>query len=345
MIMKKYFIALVILVGLGVFWWLLANRAQKNITQSSATNSQPAQEQSRPVETISQTLQKQQTQLQPATASKPSIPNNVMEEYFKKTEADPVYDWKRPINFWGRVVDESNEPITTVSVHFVWNDTNGTSEADTTSDGNGFFSLTDRKGKGLSVSIGKEGYYGTSSSRQSFEYANPANGLFTPDQMNPVVFHLRKKGLGVDLIVSQNGMSTFMKISPPANGSPVFLDFFAHQVGNSGQLKIEGWKEPKDHKTAQNNWGFRLTVPDGGLVEDTDDLSFEAPDIDYQSVWEWHFTDGAADWQGGINKKYYIKFSNPPRYGTINFNTSAFTPTVYLEYKINPDGSRNLEPK
>ena len=90
---------------------------------------------------------------------------------------------------------------------------------------------------------------------------------------------------------------------------------------------------------------FRLTVPDGGLVENTDDLPFEAPDANYQSVWEWHFTDGAADWQGGINKKYYIEFGNPPRYGRITVQTGAFRPAVNLEYAINPDGSRNLEPK
>jgi hypothetical protein len=192
----------------------------------------------------------------------------------------------------------------------------------------------------MTVSIGKDGYYGTSA---SFEYAVPPT--FKPDPNNPVVFHLRKKGVGANLILSQNGMSTFLRILPPTNGTPVFLDFFNQKVGENGQLKIEGWKELKDHKTAQNNWGFRLTVPDGGLIENTDEFPFEAPAEGYQSVWEWHFTDGAPDWQGGINKKFYIEFGNPPRYGRITVQTGAFRPAVDLEYAINPTGSWNLEPK
>jgi hypothetical protein len=241
------------------------------------------------------------------------------------------------------VVDESNAVVVGASVHFTWNNISvkGTSEADATSDGNGFFSLTDRRGKAMTVTVSKEGYYGRSG---SYEYANPFE-LFTPDPNRPVVFYLRKKGTGVDLVVSQAPMSTFIRITPPTNGVPVFLDFFNQKIGDTGQLKIEGWKERKDFKTAQNNWGFRLTVPDGGMVENTDEFPFEAPETDYQPVMEWHFTNGTPDWRGGINQKFYIKFGSPPRYGKITVDTTAFSPGVHLEYAINPDGSRYLEPK
>src|SRR5208282_1611522 len=117
--------------------------------------------------------------------------------YFQKIRADPNYDWKQPINFYGRVVDESNAPVSGASVHFQWNDLSpkGTSDADVTSDNNGFFSLKERHGKYLFVTVSKEGYYSSGNSRGSgFEYANPYDGLFTPDVGNPIVFHLRKKG-------------------------------------------------------------------------------------------------------------------------------------------------------
>ncbi len=262
--------------------------------------------------------------------------------------ADPQYDWKQPINFYGRVVDENNAAVVGANIHFGWNDISleGTSEADTMSDGNGGFSLTDRHGKCMSVTVSKDGYYTYPSERlRSFEYANPFDGLFHPDPMNPVVFHLRKKGVGVDLIASHAPMSTFIRIATPTNGSPVFLDFFSQKISNAGQLKIEGWKEHKDFKTAQNNWALRLTIPDGGFAENTDEFPFEAPDTDYLSIVEWHFTNGTPDWRGTINKKYYMKFGNPPRYGRITVDTTAFSPGVLLEFAINPDGSRNLEPK
>jgi hypothetical protein len=274
--------------------------------------------------------------------------SNAGVEYIQKIKADPQYDWKQPINFYGRVVDENNAVVVGASVHFEWTDISptGTSEANTVSDENGLFSLTSRHGKRLIVDVSKNGYYSSGNARGgAFEYANPFDGLFHPDPMNPVVFHLRKKGVGVDLIASHAPMSTFIRIAPPTNGAPVFLDFFSQKINDAGQLKIEGWKEGKDFKTAQNNWALRLTIPDGGFAENTDEFPFEAPDTDYLPVVEWHFTNGTPDWRGVINKKYYMKFGNPPRYGRITVDTTAFSPGVLLEFAINPDGSRNLEPK
>lgn len=336
---KRYFLVLVVCFGLGVAWWLF--------THQSSKTSPPAVQQPLATNTGVQTAQKQQTSSQPAFTSKPATPDAVR-EFVLKTMADHQYEWKQPINFYGRVVDESNEPLANASVHFEWNDISvkGTSDADTVSDGNGFFSLTDRRGKRLYVDVGKEGYYSSGNSRgAAFEYANPADGLFTPDQNNPVVFHLRKKGAGVDLIISQNGMSTQLRISPPTNGSAVFLDFYNQKIGDVGQLKIEGWKEPKDFTTGENNWGLRLTVPDGGLTGNSDEFSFEAPDTGYESVLEWHFTNGQPDWCGFLKTNFYVQFGNPPRYGKITVETLAFSKAVFLDFAINPDGSRNLEPK
>lgn len=342
---KRYLLVATILIGLGISWWLFGSHSQK--IPQSPTESPLAD----PHKSNETTSSGSKTNLQPVATPNASAPANVTAdvlEFVRKTRIDPSYEWRQPINFYGRVVDESNAVVIGANVHFEWNDLSekGTSEADAKSDSNGTFSLIDRRGKYLFITVGKEGYYSAGNSKGSgFEYANPADGLFTPNPNRPVVFHLRKKGPGVDLIVSQAHMSTFMRIVPPTNGSPVFLDFFSQQVGSAGQLKIEGWKENKDFKTAQNNWGFRLTVPDGGLIENIDEFPFEAPDGDYQSVVEWHFTDGTADWRGTLEKKYYIKFGNPPRYGRIAFDTGAFYPAVHLEYVINPDGSRNLEPK
>jgi hypothetical protein len=337
---NRHLVVLLALLIFGILFWLLARRPQNIASQLAATNLPAAQPQSLPNGIASVTSQKQIEK----TTSQQVIPKAVI-EYVQKIKADPQYDWKQPINFYGRIIDQSNLPVTGASIHFIWNDISltGTSEANTKSDANGFFSLTDRKGKAMTVAVGKDGYYGMN---QSFEFANPAEGgFYVPDRNNPVVFHLRKKGPGADLIMSQNGMSTFITIRPATNGAPIFFDFFNQKVGENGQLKIEGWKEIKDRKTAQNNWEFRLTVPDGGLIQENDEFPFEAPEEGYQPVIEWHFTDGSPDWQGGINEKFYIKFGNPPHYGRITIQTGAFRPAVDLEYIFNPDGSTYLEPK
>ena len=333
------FVVLLVLIGFGIFFWLhLQPKTNSSSLSAMDTNSSSPQLSRLPgttaqPQTTTATITSKQAALDPAVV-----------EYVKNIKADPQYDWKQPLNLYGIIIDQSNSPVADASIHFVWTDLSvtGTSEADTKSDGNGFFSLTDKHGKRLSVSIDKSGYYGA---RASFEYANPADGLFKPDPNNPYIFHLRKKGPGADLIMSQNGMSTFITIRPPTNGAPVFFDLLNPKVTDNGQLKIEGWKELKNHTTGQNDWGLRLTVSDGGLIEENDEFPFEAPEEGYQSVIEWHFTNGSPDWQGGINKRFYIKFGNPPRYGRITVQTGAFRPAVDLEYAINPDGSRYLEPK
>lgn len=339
---NKYLSVLIILVALGVFCRLFEHRQTQSISKSPVIDTPITQSLS--PDGIGQTTQKQSTQPPTTTTSKSAIPDAEM-EYVRKSMADPQYDWKQPINFYGRVVDENNIAVSGAGIHFNWTDISptGTSHADKISDGNGFFSLTGQHGKRMSVTVSKDGYYTYPSEKlKSFEYANPADGLFTPDAGNPVVFHLRKKGVGADLVKSQNGM---MRIAPPTNGAPLFLDFFTQKVGDNGQLKIEGWKEHKDFSTTENNWAFRLTVPDGGLIEENDEFPFEAPDTDYQSVMEWYFKDGDADWKGFLKKTFYIKFGIPPRYGIITVETTAFSPGVYLGYAINPDGSQNLEQK
>ena len=45
-----------------------------------------------------------------------------MRLYVQNLMADPEYEGKQPINFYGKVIDESNQPITGATVIFVWTD-------------------------------------------------------------------------------------------------------------------------------------------------------------------------------------------------------------------------------
>ncbi len=139
-----------------------------------------------------------------AERSRPPAPkpapntHQAVRDYVANKMADPEYDWKQPINFYGKAVDENQQAVEGASVDFKWTDlsADGTSENHATSDKSGFFSMVNRKGKCLSVTVSKAGYYSSGDARKaSFEYANPAEGLFTPDVNTPVLFHLRKKGL------------------------------------------------------------------------------------------------------------------------------------------------------
>jgi len=301
--------------------------------------------QSQPAKNVaaSGTTSNNSTTKQPASAS--SIPEAVL-EYVRKSTEDPQYDWKQPINFYGRVVDENAKPVASANAHFKWTDlsANGTSEADVISDENGLFSLINRTGKRMSVTVGKDGYYSPRSEFMSFEYANPADGLFTPDRNTPVIFHLRKKGIGADLITSQYGLASDFQIHIPRDGTPIKVDLMQRKTGDSGQIQItESKPEYRAWKSA-TNWWFRLEIPDGGLIEQNDEFPFTAPMEGYQPAIEYDFQQG-QNWALTLKTNFYIKFGNPPRYGRLQLETGIDYGGAILNYAINPDGSRNLEPK
>ncbi len=140
----------------------------------------------------------------------------------QKVKQDPNFDWKQPITFYGKVIDQNEQSVANADVHFVWTDLsqNGTSEVDSKSDVRGDFSLTDKTGKRLSVTVSKDGYYTPKTeASSSFEYANPSGGLFVRNMANPVFFHLYKKGRPEDLI---HGLKLF---GINAEGAPLYPKF------------------------------------------------------------------------------------------------------------------------
>ena len=127
---------LVLLVGLGL-WALLRNKP------ASPTPSTPveAQSQTAPQEVPQKATPSISTTPTPVprAARAHSNTGHIVEgvlispevtRYVQNVLADPQYDWKQPINFYGKVVDENNQPVEGASADFSWTDLspNGTSK-------------------------------------------------------------------------------------------------------------------------------------------------------------------------------------------------------------------------
>ena len=332
---------LILFIGFGL-WKLLHKKAESPVPSSAAVS-----QNQEPRKTEANNSQKPPLPAPKAptvsNANAPGVPNDVM-EYVRNKRADPQYDWKQPINFYGRVVDESNVPIADANIHFTWNDISekGTSDADTKSDGNGFFSLIDRRGKAMSVTASKDGYYTYSSERlSSFEYANPADGLFTPNPNNPVVFHLRKKGVGESLI---HGSKLF---GSRIDGTLSYVDLVEskNSLTSPGDLTVRCVRSERN-ADKKFDWTFTLGAPDGGLVESTDEFMFLAPEEGYQPTYEISHKASDFDWVGQEKHKFYIKSQNGKHYARIeitiipDYNKNA---AYDLNWDLNPNASRNLE--
>jgi hypothetical protein len=136
-------------------------------------------------------------------------------------------DWRTPIEFYGKVVDENSEPMAEAQVRFSCNDLSpeGTSFYETTSDADGLFSINEIQGLMCDVEVSKPGYYKSRSARQFFYYAGlPEN--FVPNRLEPVVFRLRGHGEIEPLI-------RFHKSFPvQKDGSPLLMDLgFVSGIG------------------------------------------------------------------------------------------------------------------
>jgi hypothetical protein len=343
----------VLLVGLGL--WALFRKKPESSTPSTSveTQNQPTEQPPPQARPGSPNNTPSPVTTAPRRSQARTAGNTVVEgvpvseevlRYIENVKADPDYDWKQPINFYGRVVDENNQPVAGATAGFEWTDLSqkGTSKATAISDETGFFSLTDRQGKRLVVDVAKDGYYSGGNSRNAaFEYANPGDGLFTPDSANPVVFHLRKKGEAAQLI---HGLKLF---GSRVDGTLSYVDLTTAKNGRTppGDLTVQCTRSERN-ADKKFDWTFTLGVPGGGLIKSTDEFMFLAPDSGYQPTFQISHRINDPDWTGQEKHKFFIKSQDGRHYARIeitimpDYNQNA---AYDVEWFLNPNGSPNLE--
>ena len=248
-----------------------------------------------------------------------------------------------PITFYGRVVDESNQPVADADVFF-----NAADKFDAPgsvyqrkADAHGFFSISGIHGSDLGVGVGKAGYYSREQSHAYFNYGNGPHGRNQPPPTrdNPAVFVLVKMGETEPLIkVSQR------QFELPKDGTPIFINFTTGKKGSSdfGCLKVESWLG--DTTQRKFDWHFRWSIPGGGLIERTNEYAFEAPKEGYQPFMEASMTTNVDRWLSEFDAQHFAKFPD----GTYARFSIELYPGKYnfvvLESYLNPvPGHRNLE--
>jgi hypothetical protein len=263
-------------------------------------------------------------------------------EVRQKDKLDARWEWKLPVNFYGRVVDEKEQPVAGAKVEFSWTTLNreGTAQETTVSDAQGAFQLLNKQGKSLVVRVSKDGYYTPKQQQMSFDYsAFWKADYYQPNPRNPVLFHLRKKGEGERLSSGE--------IRPviPANGTPVRVDLLnGGRVLPEGQLEIAAVTNTEEYSPRLFDWRASIAVPGGGgLVEHNSEFPFEAPQYGYQPRVEFNMLASSPDWKRAIQKSYFIQFGSPPKYGRIQVEFVGTSQEVSISFAVNPSGSRTLE--
>jgi hypothetical protein len=258
---------------------------------------------------------------------------------------DPSFEWKMPVEFYGKVIDQRGEPVTGATVAWTISVIVGSRAGTTSSEAGGLFSISGLVGKGITVRVSKNGYNAGEGSRGDFEYAAfHEDGFITPDSNNPVIFHLQKLDNPEPMYLnSLNGQI-------PDNGTPVAFDLRLGKpvLNGSGDIivKFTRAQSPPSHET-----GYTLTIQapsGGGLAPTNDEFMDAAPDLGYQTMIEINqpAKQGPQDnsFQASHDLKFYVKTPDGKYAAVTGSVTQYSTPAAGYNFLVNynPSGSRNL---
>ena len=261
--------------------------------------------------------------------------------WFYMDKHDPDFQWRTPIEFYGVVVDQHHSPVGGARVSMLWSGLGETPEVKLLSDANGRFELTGKKGKGMSVLVGKDGYLGApSSTTRSFEYSAFFEPHFhVPDKDNPVLFRLWK-------LEEAEPMYFWSKLKKmTVDGQKVWFDTKTGKFGGSGDVAF-GTKRGTAYAPRQFDWSLTIeAAPGGGIALRNEELMFEAPEGGYEQSWTQDI--GGKDESYAISKtvKFYLKTADG-KYASIQAEIGHMTipeAEVNLLAYVNPSGSRNLQ--
>jgi hypothetical protein len=264
-------------------------------------------------------------------------------EVRRRDGQDSKWEWKIPIKFYGKAIDENGQPVPGADVRFQWTNLSaqGTEERRDQTDSQGLFSLDEVSGKRLVVRVTKSGYYASDSRNQfSFEYANPFEEIFyQPNANTPILFYLRRQNSNANVI------SKSAEIVLPGDGTAAKLDLERGKISPTGELVIQTWKPwPPRPLSPPYEWKVTFVLPGGGFVETREDFAFEAPESGYEETYVIDMNPAMpSEWKVSAERTLYFTFGEPKRYGRMALRTDGNSRYVFLDYVMNQSGSRNLE--
>jgi hypothetical protein len=257
--------------------------------------------------------------------------------YWKKREQDRDFEWKTPIEFYGKVLDQDGNPVAGATADINWTDMSpdGSSQMQVTSDAAGLFSVTGISGKHMTVQVTKDGYLREiSKGRSAFEFAGfwePT--YYEPDPNNPVIFYLKKKGEPAPLVSSKGKFVATLGTPSPIPMPP--------STGAASPIHITVFES--DAKTRK--WRAHISVEDGGIIPALEEFPFQAPKEGYQTSLDLNEeSPHPPGWQdlheGGW---FYIKTGQG--YGLLKLRQIKGKETLRYEILLNSEGGTNLEPE
>jgi hypothetical protein len=268
-------------------------------------------------------------------------------------EEDPAYQWRTPIEFFGKVIDEKNLPVAGAEVEYSWNGTiekyggDGVSHRTMTSDTNGLFHIHGIEGKGITIRVSKDGYHRSKSPNDgNFEYAGFWEPIFIePDSNKPVVFNLVKRPvaeptyrIGSRIFLEPPALETHLDLLSPTAQSTAPADLYVRITRPPGA----SYEKPFD-------WSVTIEGRNGAeIVETTDEFMLQAPADGYQPKLVRDYKNPTGNARQKV--RFYVRSKGRKLYAAIDFEMAAYRrmngsepASIVISATVNPNDSPNVE--
>ncbi|HUA65490.1 MAG TPA: hypothetical protein VME24_06565 [Alphaproteobacteria bacterium] len=262
----------------------------------------------------------------------------------------------RPIEFYGRIVDQERNPIPgvkvkvdirhiTVIVPAPWGDEDQIIPIERETDSAGLFEINGVTGASLAIrSVEREGYRLSPKTEDIYSYGNTPTP-YRPDLQNPVIIRMWKLGEPANLISHK----TLLGFQP--DGRTYTLDLLADKkmegANPNGDLQIQFRRTLILKPGETYNWELDISAVDGGLIETADEFEYLAPEGGYQPTISLQTNSVSPSAAPDMTKNYYLTSRNGQLYGVVSlqiFSDYNGQSAILVDSRVNPNGSRNLQP-
>lgn len=252
--------------------------------------------------------------------------------------------WRSPLLYFGKVVDENGVPIPGVQVSYGANSLNETGQetyrkGTVTTDARGIFKIDGIPGIGLMLQLSHPRYYSYADNSTGFDKrSTPKSGYFSDTEEKAQVFRMHGKGQPVPLISREGGLHK------PADGTTMDFPLRGRTRAEIiGHLQAQAWKgDPDPQNNGHYDWKLRIAVPDGGVLQSTNEFAFAAPESGYEQILEISMSKDDPNWKPTTSKALFLKLPN--YFARANANIDLYHDFYFsMQYFVNPNGSSNLE--
>jgi hypothetical protein len=339
---KRYLIAIPFIGVMSLFVWLLEKPAPMN--GPADQNESKTTKQSIELGLMDKSVPDVRGGVPPSPRARNQRFQGEAEQLHRQIESE-IAIWQAPILYFGRVVDENDQPIAGAQAAYGAQSMNQLREEvyDTgivTTDERGIFKISEVRGVNLMVQVSHPDYYPYPTNSTGFDKRSvPRRGYFSAGEETAEVFRMHHKGNPVPLVHGVDGVDV------PLGETSTVIELRGGEYSQKiGQLVIQASGDPPPRRNREQfNWNVKITIPGGGFIESTNQFDFVAPMEGYVPMIAFGFTKATVGWTDTVAKNYFVKL--PTGYARLGVYIGAKRPLFFsIDYYFNPDGSRNVEP-